>query len=46
MRVAGIVAEYNPFHQGHLRLISKVREELGEKAHEVREEIKDKFHGV
>ncbi|MBR5425722.1 MAG: nucleotidyltransferase family protein [Clostridiales bacterium] len=30
MRVAGIVAEYNPFHQGHLRLISKVREELGE----------------
>jgi predicted nucleotidyltransferase len=30
MHVAGIVAEYNPFHSGHLRLIRKVREELGE----------------
>lgn len=30
MRVAGIVAEYNPFHNGHLYLLSKVREELGE----------------
>lgn len=30
MHVAGIVAEYNPFHNGHLRLIRKIREELGE----------------
>ena len=29
MRVAGIVAEYNPFHTGHLHLLNKVREELG-----------------
>ncbi|MBO4473440.1 MAG: nucleotidyltransferase family protein [Clostridiales bacterium] len=32
MRVAGIVAEYNPFHTGHLYLLNKVREELGEDA--------------
>ena len=31
MHVAGIVAEYNPFHEGHLHLIRKIREELGEK---------------
>ena len=31
MRVAGIVAEFNPFHRGHMHLISKVREELGSK---------------
>ena len=30
MRVAGIVAEYNPLHNGHLRLFRKVREDLGE----------------
>ena len=30
MRVAGIIAEYNPFHKGHLRLIANIREELGE----------------
>jgi len=29
MRVAGIIAEYNPFHEGHLHLFHKVREELG-----------------
>lgn len=31
MHVAGIVAEYNPFHEGHLHLIRKIREELGDK---------------
>jgi predicted nucleotidyltransferase len=31
MLVAGIVAEFNPFHRGHMHLISKVREELGSK---------------
>ena len=30
MHVAGIVAEYNPFHDGHLHLIRKIREELGD----------------
>lgn len=30
MHVAGIVAEYNPFHTGHLYLLNKVRKELGE----------------
>ena len=30
MSVAGIVAEYNPLHNGHLRLIRRIREELGE----------------
>ena len=30
MKVAGIVAEYNPFHSGHLYQISKIREEFGE----------------
>ena len=29
MRIAGIIAEYNPFHEGHHYLIQKVREELG-----------------
>jgi len=29
MHVAGIIAEYNPFHQGHQYLIRKVRETLG-----------------
>lgn len=29
MRVAGIIAEYNPFHEGHLHLFRKVREESG-----------------
>lgn len=29
MHVAGIIAEYNPFHEGHLYLIRKIREELG-----------------
>ncbi|MCR5058223.1 MAG: nucleotidyltransferase family protein [Clostridiales bacterium] len=30
MRIAGIIAEYNPLHNGHLRLFQKVREELSE----------------
>ena len=30
MNAAGIVAEYNPLHNGHLRLIRKIREDLGE----------------
>ncbi len=29
MRVAGIIAEYNPFHEGHLHLFHKLREQLG-----------------
>lgn len=29
MRIAGIVAEYNPFHRGHLYLMEQVRQELG-----------------
>lgn len=29
MRVAGIVAEFNPFHNGHALLISRAREALG-----------------
>lgn len=29
MKIAGIVAEYNPFHNGHLYQITKVKEELG-----------------
>ena len=28
--VAGIIAEYNPFHNGHLHQINKLREKLGE----------------
>lgn len=30
MGIAGIIAEYDPFHNGHLHLIHKVKEELGE----------------
>ena len=30
MRIAGIIAEYTPLHNGHLRLFQKVREELSE----------------
>ncbi|MBR3056833.1 MAG: nucleotidyltransferase family protein [Clostridiales bacterium] len=30
MRVAGIIAEYNPFHEGHRYLFTKICEELGE----------------
>ncbi|MBP5416355.1 MAG: nucleotidyltransferase family protein [Clostridiales bacterium] len=30
MNTTGIVAEYNPLHNGHLRLIRKIREDLGE----------------
>lgn len=30
MAVAGIIAEYNPFHTGHQRLIRQVRQRLGE----------------
>ena len=26
MRIVGIIAEYNPFHQGHAYQIKKVRE--------------------
>lgn len=29
MHIAGIIAEYNPFHEGHLYLIRQIREELG-----------------
>jgi len=32
MYVAGVIAEYNPLHQGHLRLIEAVRERLGQDA--------------
>ncbi|MFX3618370.1 MAG: nucleotidyltransferase [Sporolactobacillus sp.] len=28
MRIAGIIAEYNPFHNGHLFLLNKIRSEL------------------
>ena len=28
MRVCGIIAEYNPFHNGHLYQLAHVREEL------------------
>ncbi|MBR5040827.1 MAG: nucleotidyltransferase family protein [Clostridiales bacterium] len=31
MRIAGIIAEYNPLHNGHLRLFQKIREELSDK---------------
>lgn len=31
MRVIGIIAEYNPFHNGHEYLISKAREVVGDK---------------
>lgn len=30
MAVAGIIAEYNPFHTGHQRLIQQIRKRLGE----------------
>ena len=30
MKVAGIIAEYNPFHKGHLYQIEKTKEVLGE----------------
>ncbi|HOO61098.1 MAG TPA: nucleotidyltransferase family protein [Bacillota bacterium] len=30
MRVAGIIAEYNPFHYGHLYQIKEIRRRLGE----------------
>ena len=29
MNIAGIIAEYNPFHKGHLYQLLKIREELG-----------------
>ena len=29
MRVAGVVAEFNPFHNGHKLLIDRAREALG-----------------
>jgi len=32
MRVAGVIAEYNPLHKGHLRLIEAVRARLGRDA--------------
>ncbi len=32
MRVAGIIAEYNPLHRGHLRLLEAVRERLSRDA--------------
>ncbi|MBP5493384.1 MAG: nucleotidyltransferase family protein [Clostridiales bacterium] len=30
MGIAGIIAEYDPLHEGHLHLIRKVKEEMGE----------------
>ncbi len=30
MKIAAIISEYNPFHNGHLYQIRKIREELGE----------------
>lgn len=30
MKVAAVIAEYNPFHNGHLYLLQKIRQELGE----------------
>lgn len=30
MKCAAVIAEYNPFHNGHLYHISKIREQLGE----------------
>ena len=30
MKAVGIIAEYNPFHLGHLRQIQRIRETLGE----------------
>ena len=30
MKVAGIIAEYNPLHGGHLHLIHETRARLGE----------------
>ena len=30
MYVAGVVAEYNPFHKGHEYMLSQVRENLGD----------------
>jgi len=32
MRVAGIIAEYNPLHRGHLRLLEAIRKQLGQDA--------------
>jgi len=32
MKIAGIVAEYNPFHKGHAYQIQKIRELLGKDA--------------
>ena len=29
MKIAGIVAEYNPFHKGHLHLIQSIRDRVG-----------------
>ena len=29
MKIAGIIAEYNPFHQGHAYQISRTRQETG-----------------
>ena len=31
MKIAGIIAEYNPFHNGHKYLIDRAKEETGEK---------------
>ncbi len=30
MKIAGIISEYNPFHNGHMRHIAKTREALGQ----------------
>ncbi|MBQ2329346.1 MAG: nucleotidyltransferase family protein, partial [Oscillospiraceae bacterium] len=30
MKIAGIIAEYNPFHSGHALHIEKTREKCGE----------------
>lgn len=29
MQIAGIISEYNPLHSGHIRLMERVREQLG-----------------
>ena len=29
MKIAGIITEYNPFHNGHAYQIEKVRQETG-----------------
>ena len=30
MRVSGVICEFNPFHNGHAYLLSRMREQVGE----------------